>query len=46
MRHIVVQPEQVAEAIVKALEARRGREIVVPWFPYRPATCSTASLRG
>ncbi len=36
LRHIVVQPERVAEAIVKAVE--RGRhEIVVPWFPYRPA---------
>jgi len=36
LRHIVVQPERVAEAIVKAVE--RGRsEVVVPWFPYRPA---------
>ena len=37
LRHIVVQPERVAETIVRALE-RRGREVVVPWFPYRPAT--------
>jgi NAD(P)-dependent dehydrogenase (short-subunit alcohol dehydrogenase family) len=37
MRHIVVQPERVAEGIAKALEGRRGREIVVPWLPYRPA---------
>ena len=36
LRHIVVQPERVAETIAKALE-RRGREVVVPWFPYRPA---------
>lgn len=36
LRRIVVQPERVAEAIVKAVE--RGRsEVVVPWFPYRPA---------
>jgi short-subunit dehydrogenase len=36
LRRIVVQPEQVARAIVKAVE--RGRsETVVPWFPYRPA---------
>ncbi len=36
LRHIVVQPERVAETIVKAVE--RGRsEVVVPWFPYRPA---------
>jgi hypothetical protein len=38
MRHIVVQPEQVAKTISSRLEARRGREIVVPWFPYRPVT--------
>ena len=36
MRRIVVQPERVAGAIVDAV--RRGRsEVVVPWFPYRPA---------
>ena len=36
LRHIVVQPERVAQTIVKAVE--RGRsEVVVPWFPYRPA---------
>jgi short-subunit dehydrogenase len=37
MRHIVVQPERVAETIAKGLEGRRDREVVVPWFPYRPA---------
>jgi len=37
MRHIVVQPEQVAETIARAL-GRRSSEVVVPWFPYRPAT--------
>jgi short-subunit dehydrogenase len=37
MRHIVVQPERVAETIARALE-RRSSEVVVPWFPYRPAT--------
>ena len=37
MRHIVVQPEQVAETIVRSL-GRRSSEVVVPWFPYRPAT--------
>ena len=36
LRHIVVQPEHVARAIVRAIE-RGGREVVVPWFPYRPA---------
>jgi len=37
MRHIVVQPERVAETIARAL-ARRSSEVVVPWFPYRPTT--------
>ena len=37
LRHIVVRPESVAKAIVKAVE-HGGREVVVPWFPYRPAT--------
>jgi short-subunit dehydrogenase len=37
LRHIVVQPEQVAETIAKRLGGR-SREVVVPWFPYRPAT--------
>jgi short-subunit dehydrogenase len=37
MRHIVVQPEDVAKSIAKALE-RGSSEIVVPWFPYRLAT--------
>ena len=37
LRHIVVQPELVAETIARAVE-RGGREIVVPWFPYRPAS--------
>jgi short-subunit dehydrogenase len=37
MRHIVVQPERVAETIARAL-GRRASEVVVPWFPYRPAT--------
>jgi short-subunit dehydrogenase len=36
LRHIVVQPDHVARTIVRAIE-RRGREVVVPWFPYRPA---------
>jgi short-subunit dehydrogenase len=37
MRHIVVQPERVADTIARAL-GRRSSEVVVPWFPYRPAT--------
>jgi len=37
LRHVVVQPERVAETIAEAVE-RGGREITVPWFPYRPVT--------
>jgi len=37
MRHIVVQPDRVAETIARSLD-RRSSEVVVPWFPYRPAT--------
>jgi short-subunit dehydrogenase len=37
LRHIVVQPEKVANTIAKAVERGR-REVVVPWFPYRPAS--------
>lgn len=36
LRHIVAQPERIAEAVVKAVGRNRS-EIVVPWFPYRPA---------
>jgi short-subunit dehydrogenase len=37
LRHIVVQPESVAKTIVRTVE-RGGREVVAPWFPYRPAS--------
>jgi short-subunit dehydrogenase len=36
LRHIVVQPERVAAAIVKSA-GRGSSERTVPWFPYRPA---------
>jgi len=36
LRRIVAQPEDIARAILKAVERGR-REVVVPWFPYRPA---------
>ena len=35
LRRIVAKPEDVARAILKAVERGR-REVVVPWFPYRP----------
>ena len=36
MRMFVIHPPRVAQAIVVAVEKGRG-EVVVPWFPYRPA---------
>jgi short-subunit dehydrogenase len=36
LRRIVAQPDDVARAILRAVERGR-REVVVPWFPYRPA---------
>jgi short-subunit dehydrogenase len=42
LRHLVVQPEVVARAVARAVE-RGGREIVVPWFPYRPAIALVGS---
>ena len=35
-KRIVAQSDDVAHAIVRAVERRR-REVVVPWFPYRLA---------
>ena len=37
LRHIVVRPDSVAKAIVRVVE-HGGREVAVPWFPYRPAS--------
>ena len=34
MRRFVIEPDEVAQKIVLAVERRKG-EIVVPWFPYR-----------
>lgn len=34
LRRLVVRPERIARAIVRAVETGRA-EIVVPWFPYR-----------
>ena len=37
MRRFVLDSEDVARALVKAVEKGR-REMTVPWFPYRPGT--------
>ena len=34
MRRFVIQPPQVAEAVLKCIEKGKG-EVTVPWFPYR-----------
>ena len=34
MRRFVIQPPQVAEAVLKCVE-KGTREVTVPWFPYR-----------
>jgi uncharacterized protein len=34
MRRFVIQPPQVAEAVLRSVEKGKG-EITVPWFPYR-----------
>jgi short-subunit dehydrogenase len=35
MGRFVIQPPQVAEAVLRAVEKGK-REVTVPWFPYRP----------
>jgi short-subunit dehydrogenase len=45
MRRFVLDSEDVAKAIVKAVEKNRG-EITVPWFPYRPASIFQALFPG
>jgi short-subunit dehydrogenase len=45
MRRFVIEAEDVAEAIVHAVE--RGKtEVTVPWFPYRIATIGQALVPG
>jgi uncharacterized protein len=34
MRRFVIQPESVAEAVLRSIEKGK-REVTVPWFPYR-----------
>ena len=41
----VIQPQQVAEAVVAAVEKGR-REVTVPWFPYRPISVLQALFPG
>lgn len=45
MRRFVIEPADVAAAIVKAIEHGK-RELVVPWFPYRLIGIAQAVLPG
>ena len=45
MRRFVIEAEDVAEAIVKAVEKGKA-EVTVPWFPYRLATIGQAVVPG
>jgi short-subunit dehydrogenase len=45
MRRLVIDSDEVAEAIVKAVE-RGKREITVPWFPYRLVSVFQAVFPG
>jgi short-subunit dehydrogenase len=45
MRHFVLESEDVAKAIVKAV-AKGKREVTVPWFPYRPVSVFQALFPG
>jgi len=45
MQRFVIEPEDVATAIVRAVEKGR-REVTVPWFPYRLIAIAQALLPG
>ena len=43
MRRFVIEPEDVARTVVKAVE--RGKlEVTVPWFPYRISSVAQAVM--
>ncbi|OFW51360.1 MAG: hypothetical protein A2146_07805 [Actinobacteria bacterium RBG_16_67_10] len=45
MRRFVIDSEDVAEAIVQAVEKGK-REVTIPWFPYRLVTIAQALFPG
>jgi uncharacterized protein len=45
MRRFVIEPEDVAKAIVDMVEKDR-REMTIPWFPYRLITVAQALVPG
>ena len=45
MRRFVIQPAEVAEAVLRSIEKGK-REVTVPWFPYRPISVVQAVAPG
>jgi NAD(P)-dependent dehydrogenase (short-subunit alcohol dehydrogenase family) len=45
LRRFVIEPDDVAKAVVRAVERNKG-EVTVPWFPYRPVSIMQALLPG
>ena len=45
MRRFVIESDDVARAVVKAIEKGR-KEMTVPWFPYRPVSIVQALFPG
>jgi short-subunit dehydrogenase len=45
MRRFVIDSEDVAVAIVKAVEKGK-QEVTIPWFPYRPISVVQALFPG
>lgn len=45
IRRFVIEPDDVAKAIVRAVEKNKG-EVTVPWFPYRLVSISQALFPG
>jgi uncharacterized protein len=45
MRRYVIEAEDVAQAIVEAIEKGKG-EVTLPWFPYRIASVAQALVPG
>ena len=45
LRRFVIEPEDVADAVVKAIEKNK-REVTVPWFPYRLVAIAAALFPG
>ena len=45
MRQFVIQPPQVAEAVLRSV-VKGKREVTVPWFPYRPISIVQALAPG